>query len=156
MPGLAFVLKTQFNPEKGGSPISADGIALIAGKGVEGDWHQGRGRRDVCLIRKEILDWMDDQPVQGLCFGEHKENLLIEGFPDGMLVPNSRLQFREAVLEISDFPKHCFPDRCAFAQTGEYCKLLQEYRMAKILTSGVIYPGERVELISDPTVSSER
>lgn len=153
---MALVLKTKINPERGVPPISVDGIRLIAGKGIAGDRHQELGKRDVCILRKEVLDWMEAQSVQGLCFSRYKENLLIEGFRDGELTPGSRLRFRNVDLEISDFSKQCFPEKCTFAQSCSFCKLRQEYPMARILTSGVIYPGEHVELVKDSSAAPER
>ena len=70
---MALVLKTKINPERGVPPISVDGIRLIAGKGIAGDRHQELGKRDVCILRKEVLDWMEAQSVQGLCFSRYKE-----------------------------------------------------------------------------------
>lgn len=153
---MAIVLNTKINAERGIPPVSVNGIQMIAGKGIVGDWHQGMGKRDVCILRKEMLDWMKAQPVQGICFARYKENLLIEGFRDGQITPGTRMQFENVVLEVSDFPKQCFPESCAFAQSCGYCKLRQEYQMAKILTSGVIYPGERVELVEDSGAMPER
>lgn len=153
---MPFVLKTQINPEKGKPPVPVDGIRLIAGKGIVGDRHQEWEKRDVCILRKEILDWMNAQTVQGLCFARHKENILIEGFPDGVLIPGCRIHFQNAELEISDFSKHCFPEQCAFAQSGGFCKLRQEFQMARILTSGTIYPGEHVELDANSGALPER
>ena len=153
---MALVLETKINSERGKPPVSVNGIRLITGQGVEGDRHQGLGTRDVCILRKEVLDWMESQPVRGLCFGRYKENLLIEGFRDGELVPGARIRFQNAVLEISDFSKHCSPAQCALAQSCGACRLRQEYQMARILTSGIVYPGERAELMDNSGTAPER
>ena len=147
---MAKVMKTQICPEKGAHPQTVTHLNLIQGSGIEGDWHQGRGKRDVCILRKEILDWMESQPRQGFCFPKQKANLLIEGLDDNAFHPGDRLCFREVVLEVSDFPKHCFPEQCDYAKQGIPCKLRQEWQMAKILTSGIIYSGEEVTVNKHP------
>ncbi len=141
------VLKIQLNIKKGEAPVPVESCEAVEGSGIRGDRHVGRGERDVCLCRKELLDWMGEQDVQGLCFARHKENLLLEGFGDGELIPGRQLAGAEAVLEISDFPKHCFPEECGLAKAGISCKLHEEYQMARILRSGVIRTGEEMTLL---------
>ena len=141
------VLKIQMNIKKGEAPGPVESCEAVEGSGIRGDRHVGRGERDVCLCRKELLDWMGEQDVQGLCFARHKENLLLEGFGDGELIPGRQLAGAEAVLEISDFPKHCFPEECGLAKAGISCKLREEYQMARILRSGVIRTGEEMTLL---------
>ncbi len=141
------VLKIQLNIKKGEAPVPVESCEAVEGSGIRGDRHVGRGERDVCLCRKELLDWMGEQDVQGLCFARHKENLLLEGFGDGELIPGRQLAGAEAVLEISDFPKHCFLEECGLAKAGIFCKLREEYQMARILRSGVIRTGEEMTLL---------
>lgn len=141
------VLKVQLNIKKGEPPVPVESCEAVAGSGIRGDRHVGKGERDVCLCRKELLDWMGEQKVKGLCFARHKENLLLEGFGDGELIPGRQLAGAEAVLEISDFPKHCFPEECELAKAGTVCKLREEYQMARILKSGVIRMGEEMTLL---------
>ena len=141
------VLKIQLNIKKGEAPVPVESCEAVEGSGIRGDRHVGRGERDVCLCRKELLDWMGEQDGQGLCFARHKENLLLEGFGDGELIPGRQLAGAEAVLEISDFPKHCFPEECGLAKAGIFCKLREEYQMARILRSGVIRTGEEMTLL---------
>ncbi len=142
---MAKVLKLQITKKKGEPPVQADFLHLIEGVGIEGDWHAGRLDRAVCLCRKELRDWMEEQSVEGLCFSKQKENLLIEGF-GASLRPGMLLRGREAVLEISDVPKHCFPETCARSQAGLSCQLRGEYQMARILRSGVLAVGEEIVL----------
>ena len=141
---MALVIKTQICPAKGSAPQVTDQLRLIRGSGIEGDWHQGWGKRDVCIWRKEILDWMEAQPVQGFCFPKRKENLILEGLE--AFRPGDRLCFQEVVLEVSDSAKHCFGEQCSYVKQGIPCQLRQEWQKAKILISGVIHPGEEVTL----------
>lgn len=140
------VLKVQINEKKGAPPIVVESCRAVRGSGIEGDRHTGQGEREVCLCRKELLDWMESQEVQGLCFARHKENLLIEGFGHGELTPGRQLAGEEVILEISDFPKHCFENECDLAKAGIHCQLKEEYQMARILRSGTIHAGETVTL----------
>ena len=89
---MALVIKTQICPAKGAPPQQVSRLPLIRGSGIEGDWHQGWGKRDVCIWRKEILDWMEAQPEPGFCFPKRKENLVLEGLE--AFQPGDRLCFR--------------------------------------------------------------
>ena len=140
------VLKVQINETKGEPPIVVESCTAVKGSGIQGDRHTGKGKREVCLCRKEILDWMETQEIQGLCFARHKENLLIQGFADGELIPGRQLAGKEAVLEISDFPEHCFVEECDLAKAGIRCRLKEEYQMAWIVQSGTIRTGEELTL----------
>lgn len=140
------IIKVQVNKVKGEPPIEVESCIAQEGTGIIGDRHVGMGERDVCICRKEILDWMQAQEIQGLCFARHKENLLIEGFESGVLVPGKYLEGKEVVLEISDFPKHCFPPKCPLAQARKKCHLKDEYQMARIIRSGTIHKNEEVVL----------
>lgn len=141
------VLKVQINEKKGEPPVQVESCTAVKGRGIEGDRHIGKGEREVCLCRKELLDWMESQEIQGLCFARHKENLLIEGFGSGELIPGRQLAGEEVILEISDFPKHCFEGECDLAKAGIRCQLKEEYQMARIVQSGRVHTGETVTLI---------
>ncbi len=66
------VLKVQLNIKKGEPPVPVESCEAVAGSGIRGDRHVGKGERDVCLCRKELLDWMGEQKVKGLCFARHR------------------------------------------------------------------------------------
>lgn len=140
------ILKVQINKKKGEPPILVESCNAVKGSGIEGDRHMGRGEREVCLCRRELLDWMESQEIQGLCFARHKENLLIEGFACEELSPGRQLAGEEVVLEISDFPKHCFEKECSLAKAGIRCQLKEEYQMARVVRSGTIRTGEQITL----------
>jgi len=140
------IIKVQINVTKGEKPVEVESCVAQEGVGIQGDRHIGCGARDVCICRKEIVDWMEAQEIKGLCFARHKENLLIEGYGDNELIPGKILQANEVTLEISDFPKHCYPEMCDLAKAGIKCHLRQEYQMARIVKSGTIHQGETVSL----------
>lgn len=140
------ILKIQINKIKGAPPVLTESCVAVKGSGIEGDRHVGMGKREVCLCRKELLDWMEGQSVQGLCFKKHKENLLIEGFACEELTPGRRLAGKEVVLEISDFPKHCFAEECELAKAGIHCQLKEEFQMAQVVQSGTMHTGEEIVL----------
>ena len=140
------VIKIQINEKKGAKPVVVETCTATAKVGIAGDRHVAMDKRDVCIYRKELLDWMEKQEIQGLCFPPHKENLLVEGFADGEFLPGKRLVGEEVGLEISDFPEHCMPEECEFAKAGLRCLLREEYQMASIIKSGAIRTGEELTL----------
>lgn len=140
------IVKLQINKVKGEPPIEVEISVAEQGVGIIGDRHVGAGNRDVCICRKELVDWMESQEVQGLCFGRHKENVQLEGFSSEELIPGKYLVGEEVELEISDFPKHCFPEACEFAKTGKRCLLREEYQMARIIKSGTMKLDEHMDV----------
>ena len=62
------IIKVQINVTKGEKPVEVESCVAQEGVGIQGDRHIGCGARDVCICRKEIVDWMDAQEVKGLCF----------------------------------------------------------------------------------------
>ncbi|GHV96366.1 hypothetical protein AGMMS50293_26860 [Spirochaetia bacterium] len=126
--------------KKGEPGEEIQNVRLIAGVGMEGDFHSGE--RQISLLSLELRQWMDAQAEPGLCFRRYKENILFEGLPSAALVPGEQLYVDEAVLEISAMEKHCF-DECPLFRKGEACVLAGQNLFAKVIKSGVV----RVDMV---------
>lgn len=132
----------------------------VAGRGIDGDrYFSGTGTyspkpdvREITLIEQEVLDalWRNDPPLQGgpisLLPGEHRRNLTVLGVPLNHLV-GRRFRVGEVVLRGGrlNFPCKYLEkvlDRAVFLplfnRSGLNCS---------IETSGVIRPGDAVELV---------
>ena len=60
------VIKIQINEKKGAKPVVVETCTATAKVGIAGDRHVAMDKRDVCIYRKELLDWMEKQEIQGL------------------------------------------------------------------------------------------
>jgi len=131
-------------PAKGEPGEALREVKLLEDLGMERDFHQG-SERQLCLRTAEVRRWMDAQPQKGICFGRFRENILIEGLPDGTLPPGVRLCVGEAILQISAERKRCHDDCKLFSQ-GVRCRLSECAVFAIVERGGVIQVGDGVSL----------
>ncbi len=102
-------------------PVAADGIVLVAGRGVEGDAHCGetikhRSRvaidpsqpnlRQVHLIHAELLVELTDKGF-AVAAGDLGENILTRGIDLLGLTTGTRLQIGEAEIEVTGLRNPC-------------------------------------------------
>ena len=127
-------------------------VELIAGLGMEGNMNQG-GERQLCLLTAEIREWMDSHAEKGLCFRRFKENMLIEGLPDGVLLPGMRIQTGEAVLQVSESLKHCFAE-CQLASESIRCRLSECAVFAVVECGGTVRIADVVRPITHDPMES--
>ena len=118
---------------------------LLAGLGMEGDFYARGGERQLSLLCLETRQWMDrSSAIKGLCFGRYKENALLDGIAPADLGPGTRLKTGEALLEIADAPKACFPE-CSLFSSGQDCLLAGQYLFAKVIRGGFVKTGDPIE-----------
>ena len=116
--------------------------ALLAGLGMEGNFHQG-GERQLSLLTAEIRRWINSQAEKGLCFKRFKENILIEWTPGAALPAGARLRAGEAVLRTSDNLKRCHAE-CALFSRKIPCRLAGCAVFAVVEHSGSVRVGDKV------------
>lgn len=127
--------------EKAGERL--DEARLLTGLGLEGNIKQG-GEKQICLLSAETKDWMERQPVKGLCFDRFKENILLDGFSTNALQNGDRIAVGETLLRISVCGKHCF-DECTLKQSKIPCQLSTGAFFAVVEQGGVIRTGDVVD-----------
>ena len=128
---------------KGDPGEKPEGVLLLAGIGMEGDFHASGGERQISLLTLEERRWMDGHPEPGLCFGRYRENILIEGIPPAAFMPGVKLKTGEAVLEISETGKHCF-EECPLFRRGQDCFLAGRNLFARVVCGGYVRIGDSV------------
>jgi MOSC domain-containing protein YiiM len=133
-------------PEKGPQKESVQTGTLIAGRGLEGDYHARGGLRQISLLEQEVLSELLDQAVQVLP-GQMGENLTVEGISFSQLPIGSRIRLgRQALLEITMERTPCkslmVVDRRLPKMMVGRCGL-----MARVTESGKIRVGDSVEVI---------
>ena len=118
---------------------------LIVNSGLEGDFHATGGERQISLLLSASRDKLTAQEEKGLCFSRFKENISIGVMAPDALRSGARLDAGEAVLEITGETKHCH-EECTLFQAGKTCALAGHSLFAKVLKSGVIRKGDRINL----------
>lgn len=128
------IAKLRMKTENGEEEVSS--LTLIAGLGIEGDKKAKGGDRQLCLADEGALtEYRRDN--EGLCVRRFMPNITTTGLDYMRLTPGTQLNLGEAVIEISDYKKKCFPE-CPLVQRGEICQIRKNSAFAKIITSGTV------------------
>ncbi|HBG05211.1 MAG: molybdenum cofactor sulfurase [Geobacteraceae bacterium GWC2_58_44] len=138
------VLAVNVSENKGERKTPVASVTLREGHGIEGDGHAGDWHRQVSLLAMESIAKMQ---AMGLSVkeGDFAENITTEGVDLVSLPIGSRIALGETVLEVTQIGKECHT-RCAiFYQAGD-CVMPKEGIFAKVLTGGVVRPGDEVEV----------
>lgn len=120
---------------KGKSSVAKESLELVEGKGIRGDRHYGEMAMQVCLLEQECRTWMEEQEEKGLCFGKFRENIRTCSVDMSLLTKGDRFWVGDALLEITQAGKECFPE-CPRFKAGKECRLRHSCSFAKVLKSG--------------------
>lgn len=149
MSGTVAALKLQTC--KGEPFCEAESLTLIAGAGILGDCHFGGKKGQVCLLDESCRRWMEG--AEGLCLQRFQENVLVAGISSEEWRQGDVLGIGEAVLEITQKGKKCFPE-CKRAQEGEPCRLRMGCCFAVVLRGGIVKRGAEVR--REPAVAGAK
>ena len=130
---------------KGKPSEKRESLELVAGRGIRGDRHYGEPELQVCLLEQECRAWMEEQEEAGLCFSRFRENISTLSFDLSSLTRGDWLSAGDAVLEVTQAGKECFPD-CPRKKGGLECRLRRSCCFAKVIKSGTLAPGDRIAL----------
>ena len=120
---------------------------LTENLGLEGDFHAIGGERQISLLVAGEREQLTKQDEKGLCFSRFKENITIKRqapFSEHA-AQGTRLKMGEAVLEITAETKHCH-EECELFESGKHCLLAGQNLFAKVVKSGVIRTGDRIDI----------
>jgi len=126
-----------------GSPMRA--VELVEahdGRGLQGDASYGRGKRQVLIIEREVLQQFELEP------GQIRENLTIAGLKLSGIPAGTRLRAGDALLEVTG---DCTP--CNFLddiRSGLQSAMEgQRGTLCRVVESGTIRVDDRINIVSD-------
>jgi MOSC domain-containing protein YiiM len=121
---------------------------LLVEHGLEGDAHAEGGIRQVSLLSLESIDKMVAAGAR-VKPGDFAENLTVEGLEVMTLPVGTRLKVGEVELEITQIGKTCHKG-CAIRELVGDCVMPREGVFARVLTAGVVKPGDEIEVTDVP------
>lgn len=120
---------------------------LVADHGLEGDRHAGSGPRQLSLLDAAVVNELRASGI-AVDIGSLGENLLVDGLPLDGLAVGTRLRVGEAVVEITQPRPLCTSVR-AVDERALKALVGRAGRMARVVSSGRIRPGDAVESVAD-------
>ncbi|MFA7404512.1 MAG: MOSC domain-containing protein [Pelobacteraceae bacterium] len=143
---MAKVLAVCISENKGERKKPVVSVELRENHGIVGDGHAGDWHRQVSLLAQESIDKMRAMGLD-VSAGDFAENITTSGIDLVSLPIGSRLQVGETLLEVTQIGKECHT-RCAIYYQAGDCVMPKEGIFARVITGGVIKPGDSVESIS--------
>ncbi|MEW5768367.1 MAG: MOSC domain-containing protein [bacterium] len=126
-------------------PLGGQG-ELIAGYGLKGDGHSGKGHRQVSLLAIESIEKIRRSGLEVSC-GDFAENITTSGLNLPDLQPGQQIRIgREIALKVTQIGKVC-QDRCAIYYQAGDCIMPKEGIFAEVISGGKIKAGDRINII---------
>jgi MOSC domain-containing protein YiiM len=140
------VIAVCVSPRKGQRKTPVARVELQENHGIVGDAHAGAGHRQVSLLALESIAKMQRLGLE-VDTGDFAENVTTEGLQLPSLPIGARLAVGPVLLEVTQIGKECHT-RCAIYHQAGDCVMPKEGIFAKVLTGGIIEPGDVIELLS--------
>ncbi|MGB8990749.1 MAG: MOSC domain-containing protein [Desulfobaccales bacterium] len=139
---------------KGVVKHNVDQARLLVEHGLAGDAHAEGGIRQVSLLSLASIDKMVAAGAQ-VAPGDFAENLTVAGLEVMNLPVGTRLKVGDEVeLEITQIGKTCHKG-CAIRELVGDCVMPREGVFARVLTAGVVKPGDIIEVTDVPGGDSD-
>lgn len=142
---MATVKAVCISENKGERKTPVDVVELRENHGIVGDAHAGDWHRQVSLLASESIDKMRALGLD-VDSGDFAENITTEGIGLVSLPIGTRLQIGEALMEVTQIGKECH-NRCAIYYQAGDCVMPKEGIFAKVITGGMVKPGDVVEIV---------
>ncbi len=142
---MATVKAVCISENKGERKKPVEAVELRENHGIVGDAHAGDWHRQVSLLASESIDKMRALGLD-VDSGDFAENITTNGIDLVSLAIGTRLQIGEALLEVTQIGKECH-NRCAIYYQAGDCVMPKEGIFARVITGGVIRPGDEVETV---------
>lgn len=139
------VLSVCISENKGERKKPVAEVELRENHGIVGDAHAGDWHRQVSLLARESIDKMRAMGLD-VDNGDFAENITTEGIDLPGLPVGTRIRAGEVELEVTQIGKECHT-RCAIYHQAGDCVMPKEGIFAKVVTGGMVRPGDSVEII---------
>ncbi len=132
--------------ERKSARIEIDEGMFLENYGLEGDaYSKGGTERQVTICTLDGRNAVEKESLNGLCFERFMETVRISGIPLEKIETGTRFVIGEAVFEVIQDRKKCYPE-CDIIRSGRVCSLKTDVRFLKVLKSGLVRKGDRVEI----------
>ena len=131
--------------KKGTRKVPVQEAELVPDWGMAGDAHAGKWHRQISLLGLEQIEAFRKKGAD-IAYGAFGENLVVEGFDLKTIPVGSKITVGPCTLELTQIGKACH-SHCAIYQAMGDCIMPREGVFAKVITGGVIRPGDEVEVI---------
>ena len=121
-------------------------IVLREEWGIEGDAHAGKWHRQVSLLSLERIEEFRARGAQ-VEYGAFGENIVISGFDFKSFPVGTRFRIGDVLLEMTQIGKECH-SHCEIYKVMGDCIMSREGVFTRVLHSGIVRPGDEVELLS--------
>lgn len=140
------VVAVCISENKGERKTPVQAVELRENHGIVGDAHAGDWHRQVSLLASESIAKMRSLGLD-VDSGDFAENITTSGIELVSLPIGTRLRVGETELEVTQIGKECHT-RCAIYYQAGDCVMPKEGIFARVITGGVVRPGDRVEVIT--------
>ncbi|GFO66708.1 molybdenum cofactor sulfurase [Geomonas limicola] len=130
---------------KGEKKTPKDAVHLRENYGIIGDAHAGDWHRQVSLLAQESIQKMRQLGLS-VGPGDFAENLTTSGIDLVALPVGTRLAVGLVEMEITQIGKVCHT-RCAIYYQAGDCVMPKEGVFAKVVSGGIIRPGDELILL---------
>jgi MOSC domain-containing protein YiiM len=142
---MANVLAVCISENKGERKKPVGEVELRENHGIIGDGHAGEWHRQVSLLAQESIDKMRAMGLD-VNAGDFAENITTSGIELVRLPIGSCLQIGVALLEVTQIGKECHT-RCAIYYQAGDCVMPKEGIFARVITGGMIKPGDEIRAL---------
>ena len=140
------VVAVCISENKGERKTPVQAVELRENHGIVGDAHAGDWHRQVSLLASESIAKMRSLGLD-VDSGDFAENITTSGIELVSLPIGTRLRVGETELEVTQIGKECHT-RCAIYYQAGDCVMPKEGIFARVITGGMVRPGDRVEVIT--------
>lgn len=141
------VIAINISEKKGEQKHSIERGVFIEDHGLKGDAHAGKWIRQVSLLGQESIDKMNEAAVKGLCSGNFAENITTLGLVLYEIPVGTKMRIGETLHEVTQIGKKCHGAGCAVMQQIGDCVMPREGIFTKVLSGGVVRPGDVIEVL---------